>query len=224
MIKMLNKIILPQTDENGEMYLSYSQKKTWKKKRDYIRQYFFGNKSDNEYLEKYGDFGNKIADVFRNEDYSGFTKKEIEFLKTIPKYDEFETEVHLDMGGWYVKCYVDSNTKVEDGYVKELLDYKTGEIDKRKVDYESQEYDQIEIYAAAFEQKYGKLPNKGKVVLIQRDGNAFKNEELKLGDKYIEIPKKITKKRIKEVKDEYIYTAREISEYYKVFLKLTCVV
>lgn len=212
-------IVLPQKDDKGEQYLSYSQKTKWnraKSKRDYIRSYFFKEKDTNAALSLYGDFGTKVGEAFENNDFSGFTKKEAEFLKTVPAYDEFEKEVHLHMDDFYVMCFIDSNTSC----MTKLLDYKTAIIEKKRADYESDDYDQLDIYCAAIKQKYKKLPKKADVVLIQRDGNAFNGEELTLGEEFVVIPKKITMKRINEVKADINKVAEEISDHYKVFLKL----
>lgn len=221
---MKNKIILPRTDKEGNYYLSYSQISTWKKsKRDYIRQYFLGEAFTGN---KYTEFGTKVGESLENNDFSGFTKKEQEFLKTVPRYDEFEREIKLNMKGFYVKGFIDTNSLEpwHKGHkyqtVLKLADYKTGDITKKKEEYESDDYIQLEIYSAAIKQDTKKLPKDVKVYLIDRKGNAYKGEELTLGEEYVTIDKKITLKRVKEVKKIVQDTAEEISDYYKVFLKL----
>lgn len=218
---MDNNLILPKQDKEGKYYLSYSQMSAWKKsKREYIRKYFLGESDDNEGLKKYGEFGHKVGQAFENNDYSAFEPKEQEFLKTLPRYDEFETEIRLQIDGCYILGYIDTNTAPEDGYVKKLGDYKTGEVDKRTADYESEDYIQTEIYSAALQQKYGKLPDDVSVILIGRSGNAFKGEELKLDFTKNIIPKVITQERIDQVIAEVQDIAEEISRYYKAYLKL----
>lgn len=218
---MNKEIVLPKKDKEGLYYLSYSQMAKWRKsKRDYIRKYFFGEPDDNAGLQRYGDFGHKVGEAFENNDFSKFEINEQTFLQTIPRFDEFETEVKLEMQGFYVLGYVDSNTKVEDGYVKKLLDYKTGDIVARKPEYESVEYMQTEIYSAAFMQKYGRLPDEASVVLIGRSGNAFKGEELKLTGEVEIIPKDISAGRVAKVHAHVQKIAEEISDCYKAYLKL----
>lgn len=224
----MNKIILPKTDDNNIFYLSYSQISTWKKnKRDYIRQYFFGEKDNKDILKPYGDFGNKVGEALENNDFSEFNEEEQLLMKSIPRYDEFEREIKLQMDGFYIKGYIDTNTsshtskdkkKIE--LVNKIADYKTGEIEKRRPEYESDEYLQIPIYAAAIEQETGHLPSEAYVFLIERNGNAFKGEKLTLGNKYVTITKDISKKRIDLVLKEIQQIAEEISDYYKVFLNL----
>lgn len=210
-------MILPRKDENGDYYISYSQITKWKKtKRDYIRDYFFGEKSDNEGLQRYGDFGTKVGEALENNDFSKFSKEEQKFLKTVPRYDEFEREIRLEMGGYYIKGFIDTN-KVS---LTRIIDYKTGDILTKKKDYESEDYIQLDIYAAGLHQETGVLPYRADVILIGRSGNAFRGEELKLTRKFVTISKDISPKKITKTLSEIDKVVKEISEYYKVFLKM----
>lgn len=211
----MNKVLrLPKKDKDGVPYLSYSQISTWKKsKRDYIRQYFFGEAFEGN---SYTDFGSKVGEAFENDDYSAFSFEEQLFLQGIPKYDQFEKQIKLQMDGFYVVGYIDTNTTL----CERIADYKTGDIAKKRADYESEDYIQLEIYAAAVEQEFGKLPESIEVFLIGRSGNAFQNEELKLTQEYITITRKVEKDKIEAVKQLVQETAEEISEYYKVYLTL----
>lgn len=84
---MSKQLILPRVDKEGRCYISYSQIKTWKKsKREYMRQYFFGE-SGPDALKPYGEFGTKVGEALENNDFSEFTKKEQKFLKTVTRYD-----------------------------------------------------------------------------------------------------------------------------------------
>lgn len=224
MLKDMSKVkslILPKQDKEGRYYLSYSQISTWKKsKRDYMRQYFFGEKFDGN---DYTDFGGKIGEALEKNDFSEFTAKEQEFLKTLPRHDEFEREVNLDMGGFFVKGFIDTNTKEDTPtgeLVRKIADYKTGDIDKKESEYASDDYIQLDIYAAAIQQETGVLPEEVNVFLIDRTGNAFKGEPLRLGERYITITKKVDDKRVKVVMNEVNKIAQEISDCYQVFLKL----
>ncbi len=210
----MEQLILPRVDKEGNYYLSYSQISTWKKsKRDYMRQYFYGESFDGN---AYTDFGSKVGEALENNNFSEFTKREEKFLLTIPRYDEFEREIKLLMKGFYVKGFIDTNTSD----CKKLADYKTGDVLTKAAEYEKDDYNQLEIYSAALEQETGILPTSAMVVLIDRTGNAFKGEELKLGGQFITITKKIDKKRLKSVLKEVQLIAEEISSYYKIFLKL----
>lgn len=218
----MNKITLPRTDKEGVSYLSYSQATKWKEKqRDYIRQYFFGEKEDNPSLKKYGDFGHKVGEAYEHNDFSAWETDEANFLQTLPCYNEFEKEIKLQMPkGYYILGFIDSNTSPEDGYVKKLLDYKTGIIAKVINKYESPDYKQVDLYAAALKQEYGKLPDEAYVVLIGRDGNAFAGEELTLSMEAEIINRPILQERCNEVVEEFDSIAVDISDHYKVFNKL----
>lgn len=222
------QLVLPRTNEDGISYLSYSQISTWKRsKRDYIRQYFFGEKDNKDFLKPYGDFGHKVGEALENNDFSEFTKKEQLLMKSIPRYDEFERKICLQMDGFVIEGYIDTNTvfrtsknkkKIE--LVDKIADYKTGEIEKRKAEYESDNYLQIPIYAAAIQQETGHLPSEAFVFLIERNGNAFKGEKLTLGNEFITITKDISQKKINKVLKEVQEIAEEISQYYKLYLTL----
>lgn len=214
---MSKQLFLPKTDEEGVPYLSYSQISTWKKsKRDYIRKNFFKESDDNEGLQRYGDFGHKVGEAFENNNYSAFEPHEQEFLCTIPKYDQFERKIKLQLDGFYMLGYIDTNSHC----LTKMADYKTGDIEKKAGDYSSSDYIQLEIYSAAIEQETGILPTDVKVFLIGRSGNGFQKEELKLTGEYVTIERTITKESIEKVKQDVQQIAEEISSYYKMYLKL----
>lgn len=223
------QLILPRTDENGDYYISYSQLSKWKRsKRDYMRNYFFGEKDDNAALQLYGDFGTKVGESYENNDFSVWEDEEAEFLQTLPSLDEFERVIRLKMDGFYVLGYIDTNTApdmymehdIPFSYVKELADYKTGDIEKRSPEYESEDYWQVDIYAAALAQEYGHYPEKGSVVLIGRSGNAFAGEDLNLTLEAAVIDRPISEERCDVVLAQVQEVAEEISSYYTAYLKL----
>ncbi len=213
-----SKIILPKKDSNGNYYISYSQINKWKRsKREYIRNYFFGENTSSVGLQKYGDFGTLIGEALENNDFTKFSKEEQKFMNSVPRYDDFERKISLDMNGYYVTGYIDTNSTD----LNKIADYKTGDINKKKSDYTSKDYIQLDIYAAAIQQETGVLPKDIKVILIGRKGNAFKGEDLILSKEFITIDRKVTMEDIDKVKQEIDKTAKEISDMYKVFLKLT---
>ena len=209
--------------KDGKPYLSYSQISVWKKsknRRNYIRQYFLGEEEDNASLKDYADFGNKVGEALENNDFSKFTEEEQKFLKTVPRYDEFEREVVLDMVDFFMKGFIDTNSLSSKGRVDIIVDYKTGIIEKVIPKYEGDDYLQTDIYSAAIEQETGHLPKEAKVIIIQRDGNAFNGELLTLGDNYHIVEREVSRERIDKVLKNIREIAEEISLYYSVFLKL----
>jgi len=204
----------PSKDEEGNGYVSYSQIGTYKKsKRDYIRQKFLKEPFvGNAYTEQ----GSKVGEAIENNDFSDFDKDEIVTLKKVPRLDEFERKIKLQLDGVYVLGFIDSNTKD----CSHIIDYKQGIIEKKKADYESDDYTQLHIYAAALEQETGVLPTKAEVIIVDRTGNAFKGEKLKVGKEFATVKKDITREKIDKVVAGVQKTAIEISQYYEVFLKL----
>ncbi len=201
---------LPRKDDKGVNYLSYSQVSKWKdSKKDYILSYFFGERFEGN---AYTDFGSLIGEALEEGDFSEFSAKEKKVLNKITRLDEFEREIKLDFGDFYVLGFIDTNDK--DTTI--LIDYKTGAMNKVVV-YEDEGYNQLGIYAAAIEQETGKLPEKAWVELIERDGNAFRGEKLVLGTKVEKIPQDISKKNIEKIKGVVKETAESISDYYRVF-------
>lgn len=207
-------IQLPKKDKEGKQYISYSQISTWKKnKRNYIRRYFF----DEKFLgNAYTEFGKKVGEALENNDFSGFSKEQKITLKKATRLDLFEREIKWEFDEFYVVGYIDTVDKE----LTTLIDYKTGDIKTKISEYNTDDYTQLDIYCGAILQETGKMPKKAFVELIDRKGNGFKNEELVVGDTIENIPKKITLKRLKEVEKEVVDIVNEISDYYKVFLKL----
>lgn len=224
MASKIKKLVLPRLDKDGNHYISYSQLNTWKRsKREYMRQYFWGEGFEGN---AYTDFGTLVGEALENGDFSEFTNKEKKFLKTIPRYGEYEREIRLEMKGFYVKGFIDTSTPPNDHlgslspWVESIADYKTGDVVKKKAEYESESYIQVDLYAAAMRQQFGKLPSSACVYLINRTGNAFQGDDLLLGDKFITIHKLITNDKADQVLEEVQTIAEEISAYYEVFLKL----
>lgn len=215
---MLN---LPKRTEDGTPYLSYSQYNTWKRsKRVYIRQHFFKEKDASKHLEPYGDFGKMIGEALETGNFKSFKGKDKKLMQSIPRYDKFERKVVLQLDGFISFGFIDTNTVPEHGYVKCIADYKTGDIEKREPEYASDDYIQLELYAAALEQEFGKLPDYGTVYLIERKGNPFNDEELILGDRYVTIHKDLSPERVKTVIDDFQAVAEDIAAHYDMFLKL----
>lgn len=218
---------LPKKNKEGKNYISYSQYNKWKNdKKDYIKSYFLGDRFEGN---AYTEFGSMVGEALENNDYTGFTPEEIEVLSKVTRLDEFEREIMWDLGDFFVKGYIDTNDLLLDGIkpdaksvVTKIVDYKTGAMNKVGV-YEEDGYDQVTIYAGAIEQETGHLPTKGWVELIERTGNPFRGEELRLGKQVVVIPQDVSKKAVEKVKKNIIKVAKEISASYKVFGKLNSI-
>lgn len=206
-------MLLPKIDKDGVPYLSYSQISSFiKNKKDYIKSYFFNEPIE---FKAYIDFGSKVGVALEKNDFSLFSEEEQETLKKVERLDEFEKEIRVDFGSFYVKGFIDTNTKKLDKF----FDYKTGSLNKEE-EYKKDTYIQPHIYALGIEQETGKLPKKANVILIERMGNAYKGETLVVGKNIISIPIDISKERLDYAKQLVIDTAKEIEHFYKIFLKL----
>lgn len=208
------EIVLPKKDKKtGKQMVSYSQLSCWKESfRNYVRRYFFTEKFEgNDWTE----FGNKVGTALENNDFSAFTKPEQTTLKKVTRYDDFERRIEWHFDEFFVLGFIDTSTSVP----TKIGDYKTGDPDKVTAKYESKDYQQLEIYSGAIEQETGVLPEEAHVFIIERIGNPYK-EDLKVGKRIVVVTKDITPERIEEVKQEVLDIVQEISDYYKVFLKL----
>ena len=210
----MNKLILPRKDKDGLCYLSYSQIAKWlKSKNEYFKSYFFQRAFEGN---AYTDFGSKVGEALEDNIYDSFSHKEQEYLKKVPRLDEFEKEIKLQMDGFYVKGFIDTNDKD----FKTLIDYKTMGDESKLDGYREENYIQLLIYALAIEQETGSLPDEIKVVGIQRLGNPFKNEELRVGEGLYELPLELSEARLEYAKKVITQTAQEMSSHYKAFCSM----
>lgn len=207
-------IVLPKKDKKtGKQMVSYSQLSCYKESfRNYVRRYFFSEKFNGN---DYTDFGHKVGTALENDDYSGFTKTEQTTLKKVIRYDDFERRIEWHFEEFFVLGFIDTSTTIP----THIGDYKTGDPDKVTVKYESEEYQQLEIYSGAIQQETGFLPKEAQVFIIERIGNQYK-EKLKVGKRIVIVTRDINQEKIDEVKKDVLKVVQEISDYYKVFLKL----
>jgi hypothetical protein len=211
-------VILPKKKIiNGveSYYLSYSQISSWLKyKKDYYSSYFYKVPFEGN---AYTSFGSKIGEALESNSFDNFTEKEQQFLRTIPRGDEFEREINLLLpNGVYVTGYIDTNKLP----VNWMRDYKTGAESKISEYNDPIKYLQIPLYAGAIQQETGIIPQDCGVVLIDRTGNAFRGEELLLGEKFWEIPLKIGEKEIKNAIETAVKVSEEISKEFQMFQRI----
>lgn len=206
-------IVLPRKDKTGKPYISYSQINSFlRDRKEFIKSYFYGQPIQ---FTAYIDHGGKVGRALETNDFSAFDKDEQKTLKKVKRLDIFEKEIAVDYGDFYLKGFIDT---IDKKYT-ELCDYKVG-TEKKIAEYQDPKYVQTVLYAKGIQQETGKLPKKTGVILIERTGNAFRGEELKIGKQIWEIPLEISQKRIKFADELVRDTANEISKYYKTFLKM----
>lgn len=226
---MTSKIMLPKKDDNGKYYLSYSQVKSWQElkgfntgkpgKHEYIMRYFFGESFEDK--GGFGQFGKEVEDyITLRESSDKFSSEEKKLLDTIHPLGNFQVEFKLDYGDFYVLGYIDDATE-DLSYIR---DYKTAS-EKSKEKYYKDDYTQLDVYALAVKQITGNIP-KLEVKVIERLGNGFRGgrDVMTVGDRTWTIERETSEERLESIYKNIEMTAIEISDYYKVFLKLNKVI
>jgi hypothetical protein len=134
---------------------------------------------------------------------------------------EYEREVVIDRGSYILYGFVDRLIGVEEKVV-ELVDFKTGSIDKKAKEYASEDYNQTTMYSYALEEEGFKINSSG-VILFDRKGNTLeegnKNVLRLTGDiEYIDTP--YSRERAEKFLLKVDETAKKIEEYYKLYQKI----
>lgn len=220
---MTDKLILPTIDKDGIPYISstqldkFSEKKSFTYKvegvLEYILQYFLKEKFDDV---GWAEFGHDVEEAIVSRDYSKFTNDEIKTLQKVEAYELHQYEVKINFDNFYFKGYID--TISED--LSKLKDFKTGS-EKSKEKYSQEDYKQILYYGIGVKEITGIYPELS-VEIIERKGNAFTGgrSALSVGNNIWVVEKHLTKDDEDKFKNEIKTKAYEISEYYKVFIKL----
>ena len=233
---MKNKIVLPKIFDKetwekmgskpeweqhiGKPRISYSQINTWTNtsyekypKYAYITENFLGVPKN--IPEAFGEFGGVVEDYicYRKNDF-GLKTSETKTLDKIKPLGTFQVPILLEFEGFVLIGYIDDrNDKI-------LRDYKTAS-NSSKEQYLNGDYKQLHIYALDDLLNKGKLVSKLEVVIIERLGNAFNGGGLSVGNEIWKKEFKPTKEELLEMRDKVQSITEEISEYYKVFLKMT---
>lgn len=212
---------------------------------EYIMEYFFGEKfgdmgwaefgQDVENYICYRDFSEEQikeldAQVLANNKKYGkdeklisaslasFTEEEKKIMNTIEPLGVFQQEAIIDFGRFKLLGYIDDMSKD----ITHIRDYKSASDNSRKQYYED-DYYQTDIYAMWVKQETKKLPEKTDVVIVERAGNCFRGGgrsvlsvkgQVWYHERQINVERQIYLKKYIEK------TVKEISDCYKVFLKL----
>jgi hypothetical protein len=201
-------ISLPSKDKNGNSFLSYSQISLFlKDKEEYKNRYIIREPfKSNAYI----DFGLKVDDALVKNDFSLFTKSEVNTLSKVTRLDLFQKKIIINFEGFYIIGFIDSCSND----FKELIDYKTGGKNKEN-EYKKDEYNQLNYYAIGIHQEVGYYPEKLSVEFIRREGNLYRGERLKVSnDEPIKIDFKVDEKYLVELYNETINIANEIETFY----------
>lgn len=224
---MREQIILPRKDAEGNYYISYSQYSSWKSLEgfntgfhgnvEYMLSYFFGQRFEDA---GWALFGEQVEGYITERKYGEFfTEREKEIMERVKPLGIYQHEVKFFiLPNVYILGYIDD---MREDFSK-IRDYKTAS-KSSKARYYSTEYKQLDIYAMYVQKITGKLPE-AEVCIIERKGNVFGKVNarnlLSVGDFVDYVPRTISEERCQEVKAELIKTISDISDAYKLYLKL----
>lgn len=245
-----NKIVLPRTykgeqkEFHGLPCISWSQIETWNDKKgfntglpgyeEYMLKYFFGA----EFKDTgWGQFGteveayitlrnldrktldaNSLADLEASE--RNLSSVEKDRLKDIKPLGIFQEEVCVNFGDFIVFGFKDD---VNEDHTH-LRDYKTKSASS-KTDLTMDKKHQLELYVLDILQRGYQIPTTIEYTIIERlggkacfDGGGRKS--LTVGPRIWTEHIKITPERLEVTKELVIKAVHEISDMYKVFLKI----
>lgn len=227
----MNEIILPKlylNDASGnypqhvnKYKLSYSQYTSWKDplyKSDYIRQYFLGERSG---AGIYALFGSACGGYFEDLtiDSQWLSAEDVKVLKKLerPNNAKYEGEIVLDRGSYVIQGFIDQEFMVGDKlFIKDL---KTGNVDSKVKFYGGPEYQQTTIYSHARKLEGFDIGYSG-VMLLGRKGNGGQYGPLRLSGVIEHIATPYSEERAKKALASIDAAVFEISNAYKLFLKL----
>jgi hypothetical protein len=213
---------------NGLPKLSYSQVGSFSDplyKNDYIRQYMMGFPSEGSIWTEFGSAtgewletnGEKCSDLLNEESIAA--------LKEIPRPAKAAYEypiavtVETPEGQLILEGYIDELEYVSDNKVI-VRDFKTGHIDKKEAQYASPEYQQTTLYSYHMDVNEGMEVVGSEVMLLSRKGNNRPGHPVRLENKRKTIPTPYSRERAEEYFKKVRKTAKEISDLYKVWLKV----
>jgi len=145
-------------------------------------------------------------------------------IKTLDKENpanplaQYEREIVIDRGSYVIYGFVD---RILGEKVIDVADFKSGGIDKKRADYESEKYNQTTLYCYGLEQE-GFIINSSGVILFDRKGNTLEEGNknvLRLTGEVAYIPTPYSKERAEKFLLEVDEVAKEIEDYYKTYLK-----
>jgi len=223
----MGNIILPQKDENGEYYLSYSQISSWLSAKsfnlgvdgriEYMASYFFRRRWPDQ---GWAEFGQDVEDyVCEKIGSEKFSEKEKQTLDKIKPLGVFQEEIKMYvMDNIYIKGFIDDRS--EDYSL--IRDYKTAS-NNSKARYYKDDYYQLDLYANYVYKKTGVLP-RAEVCIIERKGNCFgmvqRRDLLSVGEEIWYHEREISLERIRKVEAKVMTTIYDIAAHYKHFLAL----
>lgn len=221
----MQEILLPKTTKEGKPRISYSQVKLFNEAKsfnlgiegvlEYMATYFLGYTFPDI---GWGQFGEEVESyIAKRENADKFTETEKKTLNDIETLELQSDKFSIDYGQFELYGIIDDRST---DWTK-IRDYKTASKNSAKQYYED-DYVQLDLYALKAVEVTGIIPEL-EVCVIERKGNANfggGRDALTVGDNVWYISKKTNEERLERLKKEVFRTVVEISEYYKLYLKL----
>lgn len=233
---------LPKTKKiNGVEipYISYSQYSSFTEENEEFRnqmilKYIFGIEVSSRF-QIFADFGSHCGEYIETKGQKRgdlLSDKDCEILndliKDFPEDSEYEREVWIDRGRYFILGYIDRWTPLKHDIATtcDVEDFKTGNLLKKKSFYASEKYGQTTLYCNSEIKKGNKIKNSF-VTLLDRKGNPLSDTnptklELTGKTEKIETPysEERAEKLLKSI-DETAVRLATLKETYKNLKKIT---
>ena len=212
--------------------ISYSQYTSFKEyKMGYLRDYILEMREEESGI--FANFGSNCGDYLNPHDlgeYDMLSEADIEILDKIknshPENAEFEFEILIDLepfglGKTVLQGFTDRQHLTEEG-TTEITDYKTLTIKNKTAFYESDDYQQTNVYGYGLEE-LGHTIGKVYVTGLGRSGNNTKKGDknvLRLSGEVVIINKPYIRKNGIKAMEGIAKTCIDVSEYFKVYNKI----
>lgn len=174
------------------------------------------------------DFGSSVGGFMETGESQDFlTDFDMNVLRESgrPEGAIYEYEIIIDRGDYIIQGFIDrmivDAKRFPATLLVDVVDFKTGAIDKKKKDYASEDYQQTTMYSYALEQE-GYTINSSGVILFDRKGNTLEagnKNVLRLTGDVEYIPTPYSKERAEKFLVSFDKTAKEIEAYWKTYLK-----
>ena len=209
----------------GMPKISYSQIESWNNhlyRGQYIASYFLGIDDPGNVFSTYG---SQVGEWFENgEDVSGeLSEADLDILEKIgrPGGCEYEREIVVNRPlGYVIQGFIDRTRKDtwEGKEQLEIIDFKTGNIEKKAAFYAGPDYQQTTLYTFAALEEGEDVVYSG-VVMLGRKGNGMPKAPLRLSGEVETIDTPYSEARINKFFTKVDKTVKEINKYYKFYNK-----
>jgi len=214
--------------------ISYSQFTSFKDyKMGYLRDYILDMREEDSGI--FANFGSNCGDYLNPYDegtYGMLSEADLKILDEIkskhPENAEFEFEILIDLEPFglekaVLQGFTDRQHLAEDK-TTEITDYKTLTIKNKTAFYESEDYQQTNVYGYGLEE-LGHTIGKVYVTGLGRSGNNTKKEDknvLRLSGEVIIIDKPYIRANGIKAIEAIAKICIDISNYYKTYKKIFC--